>query len=214
MMVLILSFDNLEAEILAFKVKVRFFPDTLYAQTFSCEFSLHWYPFDFQTCYLKIKPSAGLVDSVHLTADEFLYEGPDDLTEFNIKSLEMMVEEEVLLVEMTVRRRLFRLVLTTFLPTIIINIIGHTSNYFKEFFFEGLMGMQITVMLMLTTMFLSINDSLPPTAYVKMIDCWLIFNLLKPFVDIIVQTYIESLRENPDARDARDSDSETLSWAE
>ena len=28
-MVLILSFDNLEAEILAFKVKVRFFPDTL-----------------------------------------------------------------------------------------------------------------------------------------------------------------------------------------
>ena len=31
-----------------------------------------------------------------------------------------------------------------------------------------------------------------------MIDCWLIFNLLKPFVDIIVQTYIETLRDNPD----------------
>ena len=29
-----------------------------------------------------------------------------------------------------------------------------------------------------------------------MIDCWLIFSLLKPFVDIIVQTYIHSLREN------------------
>ena len=27
-----------------------------------------------------------------------------------------------------------------------------------------------------------------------MIDFWLIFNLLKPFVDIIIQTYIESLR--------------------
>ena len=27
-----------------------------------------------------------------------------------------------------------------------------------------------------------------------MIDYWLIFNLLKPFVDIIVQTYIETLR--------------------
>ena len=31
-----------------------------------------------------------------------------------------------------------------------------------------------------------------------MIDCWLIFNLLKPFIDIIVQTYIETLRDNPD----------------
>ena len=28
-----------------------------------------------------------------------------------------------------------------------------------------------------------------------MIDCWLIFNLFKPFVDIILQTYIQTLRE-------------------
>ena len=40
---------------------------------------------------------------------------------------------------------------------------------------------------------MSIN--LPPTAYIKMIDCWLIFSLLKPFVDIILQTYIHTLRE-------------------
>ena len=31
-----------------------------------------------------------------------------------------------------------------------------------------------------------------------MIDFWLIFNLLKPFIDIIVQTYIETIRDNPD----------------
>ena len=42
---------------------------------------------------------------------------------------------------------------------------------------------------------LSVSESLPTTAYIKMIDVWLIFNLLKPFIDIIVQTYIESLRE-------------------
>ena len=40
---------------------------------------------------------------------------------------------------------------------------------------------------------MSVN--LPPTAYIKMIDCWLIFSLLKPFVDIILQTYIQTLRE-------------------
>ena len=28
-----------------------------------------------------------------------------------------------------------------------------------------------------------------------MLDCWLIFSLLKPFVDIIVQTYIHTLRQ-------------------
>ena len=40
------------------------------------------------------------------------------------------------------------------------------------------------------------STNLPPTAYIKMIDCWLIFSLLKPFVDIIVQTYIHTLRDN------------------
>merc|ERR1712098_744357 len=87
-------------------------------------------------------------------------------------------------------------ILTAFVPTIILNIIGHMSNYFKEFFFEGLMSLNVTVMLVLTTMFISISDNLPKTAYIKMIDIWLIFNLTKPFVDILMQTYVETLREN------------------
>ena len=98
------------------------------------------------------------------------------------------------------------------------NIIGHMSNYYKEEFFPHLMAMNVTVMLVLTTLFLrkvfeqsdvqpldneifskyfSVSTNLPNTAYVKMIDCWLIFSLLKPFVDTLVQTYIHTLREAP-----------------
>ena len=33
-----------------------------------------------------------------------------------------------------------------------------------------------------------------------MIDGWYLFSLLKPFVDIIVQTYIETLREHPEEK--------------
>ena len=39
-----------------------------------------------------------------------------------------------------------------------------------------------------------------------MIDYWLIFNLMKPFIDIIVQTYIESLRDNPDDHKKEEED--------
>ena len=53
-----------------------------------------------------------------------------------------------------IQRRLLSLILTTFLPTILMNIIGHMSNYYKENFFEGLMAMNVTVMLVLTTLFL------------------------------------------------------------
>ena len=41
------------------------------------------------------------------------------------------------------------------------------------------------------------STNLPNTAYIKMIDCWLIFSLLKPFVDTLVQTYMHTLREAP-----------------
>ena len=32
--------------------------------------------------------------------------------------------------------------------------------------------------------FISVSDSLPMTSYVKMIDIWLIFNLIIPFVEV------------------------------
>ena len=34
-----------------------------------------------------------------------------------------------------------------------------------------------------------------------MIDIWLLFNLFKPFVDIIMQTYIETLRGKEEGRE-------------
>ena len=65
----------------------------------------------------------------------------------------MMVDGK-LRVEVHVQRRLMSLILTAFLPTIILNIMGHMSNYFKEDFFEGIMSLNVTVMLALTTIFL------------------------------------------------------------
>ena len=64
------------------------------------------------------------------------------------------VKDDILRVEVIIRRRLLSLILTTFLPTVLLNIIGHMTNYFKEFFFEGLMSLNVTVMLVLTTLFL------------------------------------------------------------
>ena len=52
----------------------------------------------------------------------------------------------------------------------------------------------------------SINENLPTTSYVKMIDIWLLFNLMKPFVDIMVQTYVETMRVHPDEVEADKED--------
>ena len=66
------------------------------------------------------------------------------------------------------------------------------------------MTVNLTTMLVLTTMFISVSNNLPNTAYVKMIDIWLIFNLLMPFILVLLHTYMDSLRtESSDEGDGR-----------
>ncbi len=42
-------------------------------------------------------------------------------------------------------------------------------------------------------MFIGISKALPDTAYMKLIDVWLIFNLLVPFVEVMLHTAIDIL---------------------
>ena len=41
---------------------------------------------------------------------------------------------------------------------------------------------------------MKVNEGLPATAYIKMIDIWLIFNLVVPFILIVIHTYMDTLR--------------------
>ena len=125
---------------------------------------------------------------------------------------------EVIVELTTLGRRLLSIILTVFIPTLILNLIGHSANYFKPFFFEAIISLNVTVMLVITTMFISVSNNLPTTAYIKMIDIWLIFNLIKPFTDIILQTYIESLRVSEEinhhgrTRSVEEEDKDDSKW--
>ena len=146
-----------------------------------------------------------MMDYVDQIPGNFTYSGPRDLTMYFIKRTYMARKirdgSQRIIIEVTIGRRLLTFILTTILPTLLLNLIGHSSNYFKEFFFEGIISLNVTVMLVLTTMFINISNNLPKTAYLKMIDTWLLFNLFKPFVDIIMQTYIETLRNEDGGRE-------------
>ena len=99
---------------------------------------------------------------------------------------------------MVLGRRLLGNFMTIYMPTILLNIIGHSTNYFKPFFFEAVVTVNLTSQLVLTTLFISVSNSLPPTAYVKMIDVWLIFSQLIPFVSVLLHTFMDNMRTDGD----------------
>lgn len=43
-------------------------------------------------------------------------------------------------------------------------------------------------------MFIAVSENLPKTSYIKMVDIWLIFNLMIPFFEVLLHTFIDSLR--------------------
>ena len=47
---------------------------------------------------------------------------------------------------------------------------------------------------------------MPPTANIKMIDVWLIFNLALPFMLILLHTYMEFQRNQEDAKKAEEEE--------
>ena len=104
-------------------------------------------------------------------------------------------KQQAIIFKVTLGRRLLGTLLTVFLPTLLLNVIGHSANYFKAFFFEAIVSVNLTCMLVLTTMFINVSNQLPKTSYIKMIDIWLIFNLIVPFVEVLLHTYKDGLRE-------------------
>ena len=92
-------------------------------------------------------------------------------------------------VEIVLGRRLIGTFMTIYLPTFLLNLIGHSTIYYKPRYFEAIATVNVTVMLVLTTMFIGVNHTLPKTSSIKMVDYWLVFNLLVPFVEVLLQTY-------------------------
>ena len=169
-----------------------------YSTRFNCKFQMNWYPFDIQVCQAVFGIVKDQEKFVLLSSKDMEYVGSTDLSLYYLlgksqKNRNVGNTRQVV-VELIFGRRLLSITLTVFIPTLLLNLIGHSTNYFKPFFFEAVISLNVTVMLVLTTMFISVSNNLPKTAYIKMIDTWLIFKLFKPFTDILLQTYIESLR--------------------
>ena len=65
---------------------------------------------------------------------------------------------------------------------------------------QAIITVNLTSMLVLTTMFINVSNNLPKTSYMKMIDVWLLFHLLYPFLVVLIHNYMDTLR-NDDERE-------------
>merc|ERR1719193_1117343 len=180
--------------------------EQVYTKTFKCTYQLQLYPFDTQVCTVNLIVRLLETSVMELTPNNLMMESETVLTQYIITNWTLTYKnasntDAGLQMTLVFKRRLLNAILTVYLPTILVLTIVYATNFFKDFFFEAVVTVNLTSLLVLTTLFISVSGALPPTAYVKLIDIWLIFAQLIPFCEVILHTYMDMMRTEGDDDD-------------
>merc|ERR1739848_222420 len=114
--------------------------------------------------------------TVTLVPDSLLMDESEDLTLFRMtrwslerwswaKNRNSERPEAGVRVRIVLQRKIMNEIMTTFLPSFFLMIITFATTFFKPFFFEAALSVNLTTMLVMTTIFIGIMDRLPSTAY-------------------------------------------------
>ena len=87
------------------------------------------------------------------------------------------------------------ILLVTYLPTLLMNIINQATVY-SSVGHELIITVNITCMMVLTSVYLSVSSSLPNTPDIKPVEKWLLYNLAYPFLVIISNIIMEVIVDN------------------
>ena len=112
---------------------------------------------------------------------------------FTITDLRLEERKEQVHMVINLKRKIQTELLTTYLPTLLLLSITYATTFFKPIYFEASLTVNLTIMLVMTTIFTSKIEELPPTSDMKMIDIWLIFCLVVPFLEVVLRTAIECM---------------------
>ena len=163
-------------------------------EEFSCSYDLIYYPFDFQICMINVGIPYHLQKYVNLVPGTIKFNGTNPSTaQFSFTSNEIKVEEYGAKINGIIelkRNPLYHVVLT-YLPTFCISIMAIMTLYIDESHFEATIMVSLTSMLVMYTLFQSVSEDMPSTAYLKLMDIWLIFCLVLPFITFVIEVLWE-----------------------
>ena len=69
-------------------------------------------------------------------------------------------EDQEIHVEITLGRELLGVILNVIIPTIVLNLISYSTNFYKDSYFETVIAINLTTMLVMVTLFVSVRHSL------------------------------------------------------
>ena len=103
-----------------------------------------------------------------------------------------MDSKNMIEISVSLSKRPLTILMVTYLPTLLVNILDQATNYITgDSKYDVIITVNITCMIVLASIYISVSASLPSTAVIKPIETWLLFNLSYPFLVIITNVIMQ-----------------------
>ncbi|RXG59834.1 Gamma-aminobutyric acid receptor subunit beta-3, partial [Armadillidium vulgare] len=132
---------------------------------------------------------------LHLLHQNIEYYGPKTLLEYEVvnSSIYLAKETNIVTITMEYRNLVSYFIASTFAPTFLMVIVGYLTFYFPLNQFNERIMVSLTALLVQSSFFSEVTDSIPKTVYLKKIDIWCIFCILILFFITTALTIINCL---------------------
>ncbi|XP_069975169.1 uncharacterized protein [Penaeus vannamei] len=172
----------------------------------SCQFGLEKFPFDTQKCSMIIKLSDITKNYVRLVADadSVVFSGRRGMLQYQLVQ-EKIIEKDMgdysmVEVQLYLENLSTFYITSTYVPTLIIVVIGYLVFFFPINNFNERIMVGLTGLLVEATFFSQVNSSIPNTAYMKLVDIWMVFCILILFqvvVSVVIIHYFRDMKTWP-----------------
>ena len=121
------------------------------------------------------------------------------LSQFEIKNISFdYVTLNTLKAELIFQRGVTYHLANTYMPTTSLLVLVILTLYLDESKLDIAVSLSLTILLVIYTFYQSIAASIPKTAYLKLVDIWLMFILLMPFTIFVIEIimFFDSTRKS------------------
>ena len=139
-----------------------------YSTTTVCIFELALFPFDQQKCSILME-----IESSNRTPPKVkpeLHPRSGDVEKYGkylVRNISIKSEGSRVRVEIALGRSLLGSLMTVHMPSLIINVLNQATTYFGSDSFDTIVTVNLSSMMVLSALLISVSNSLPPTTYIK-----------------------------------------------
>ena len=169
---------------------------------YNCKFDIYKFPFDEEICFLVFKINQYKKTKLMFVEEgptSVVYTGPSIVDQFAIGLMVSEINNTKQYTKLTLHipfKRIFtHQLLQTFFPTFVLWLLGYATIFVDTERPSDRLMASVTIMLVLATLLGVINEDLPKTSYIKLINGWVVWHITIMFTIIIYHIWIDMMRK-------------------